>query len=105
MYDIVCTRPDLAHVVNIVNRFMGQPEKELWQVACEEDFCYLPVGSRMSMIGYVFTLGGSFVSWKVTLQPTVILSTTEAEYMALIEAAKEGIWLKGLVCDLGMHHD
>ncbi|CAL1399879.1 unnamed protein product [Linum trigynum] len=25
--------------------------------------------------------------------------------MALTEAAKEGIWLKGLVGDLGLHHD
>uniref|UniRef100_A0A3Q7GN37 Reverse transcriptase Ty1/copia-type domain-containing protein n=1 Tax=Solanum lycopersicum TaxID=4081 RepID=A0A3Q7GN37_SOLLC len=49
------------------------------------------------MTGYIFTLGGSVVSWKATLQPTVTSSTTEAEYMALTEAAKEGIWLKGLV--------
>lgn len=33
------------------------------------------------------------------------LSTTEAEYMALTEAAKEGIWLKGLVGDLGLHQE
>uniref|UniRef100_A0A3Q7GQW1 Reverse transcriptase Ty1/copia-type domain-containing protein n=1 Tax=Solanum lycopersicum TaxID=4081 RepID=A0A3Q7GQW1_SOLLC len=58
------------------------------------------VDTRRSMTGYVFTLGGSVVSWKATLQPTVTLSTTEAEYMALTEAAKEGIWLKGLVSDL-----
>ena len=63
------------------------------------------VDSRRSMIAYAFTLGGSIVSWKSTLQPTVTLSTTEAEYMALTEAAKEGIWLKGLVSDLGLHHD
>uniref|UniRef100_A0A3Q7GF13 Reverse transcriptase Ty1/copia-type domain-containing protein n=1 Tax=Solanum lycopersicum TaxID=4081 RepID=A0A3Q7GF13_SOLLC len=55
------------------------------------------VDTRRSMTGYVFTLGGSVVSWKATLQPTVTLSTTEAEYMALTEAAKEGIWLKGLL--------
>uniref|UniRef100_A0A3Q7EZJ0 Reverse transcriptase Ty1/copia-type domain-containing protein n=1 Tax=Solanum lycopersicum TaxID=4081 RepID=A0A3Q7EZJ0_SOLLC len=55
------------------------------------------VDTRRSMTGYVFTLGGSVVSWKATLQPTVTLSTTEAEYMVLTEAAKEGIWLKGLL--------
>ena len=32
-----------------------------------------------SMSGYVFTLGSSIVNWNVTLQPTVTLSTTEAE--------------------------
>ena len=57
------------------------------------------------MTGYVFTLCGSVVSWKATLQPTVTLSTTEAEYMALTEAAKDEIWLKGLVSDLGLHND
>jgi len=36
------------------------------------------------------------------LQPTVTFSTTEAEYMALTEAAKEDIWLKGLVSDFGL---
>jgi len=60
------------------------------------------VDSRRSMTGYVFTLVGSVVSWKATLQPTVTLSTTEAEYMALTEATKEGIWLKGLVSDFGL---
>ena len=61
--------------------------------------------SKRSMIRYVFTLGGSVVSWKVTLHPTVTLSTTEAEYMGLTKSAKEGIWLKGFVSDLGIHHD
>ena len=46
------------------------------------------------MTGYVFTLGGSIVSWKATLQPTVTLSTTEAEYMTLTEVAKEKIQLR-----------
>ncbi|XP_048489907.1 secreted RxLR effector protein 161-like [Beta vulgaris subsp. vulgaris] len=63
------------------------------------------VDGRRSMIGYVFTLGDSVVSWKATLQPTVTLSTTEAKYMALTEATKEGICLKRLISDLGLHHD
>ena len=56
------------------------------------------------MTGYVFTLGGSVVSWKATLQPTVTLSTTEPEYMALTATANEGIWLKGLANDFGLPH-
>lgn len=61
--------------------------------------------SRRSLTGYVFVVGNALVSWKATLQPSVALSTTEAEYMALTEAAKEGIWLKGLLGDLGFHQD
>lgn len=63
------------------------------------------IDSRRSMNGYVFTMKGSVVSWKATLQSTVTLSTTEAEYMTLTEAAKEGILLKHIINDLGLHQD
>ncbi|CAH9126150.1 unnamed protein product [Cuscuta epithymum] len=36
------------------------------------------------------------------LQKSVALSTTEAEYMAIAEAAKEMIWLKNFLSELGM---
>jgi len=55
--------------------------------------------------GYAFTIGNSLVSWKATLQPIVALSTIEGEYMALAEAMKEEIWLKGLISDLGFSQD
>ncbi|GJX53567.1 retrovirus-related pol polyprotein from transposon TNT 1-94 [Tanacetum coccineum] len=45
------------------------------------------------------------ICWKATLQPSVALSTTKVEYMALREAAKEEIWLKGLIEDLGFSQD
>jgi len=32
------------------------------------------------------------------------LSTAKAEYMELTEAAKEGIWLKGLVSEFSLPH-
>jgi hypothetical protein len=48
----------------------------------------------------VFTVGSYVVSWKAILQPVVALSTTEAEYMAIVEACKELIWRKGLYAEL-----
>ena len=50
----------------------------------------------------MFTLAKAPVSWKYTLQSTVALSTTEAEYMAITEAVKEVIYLQGLLDDLGV---
>ena len=57
---------------------------------------------RRSTTGYVFTLGGGPICWKSTVQSIVALSTTEAEYMAVAEAAKEALWLIGLVKELGI---
>jgi len=30
MYAMVCTRPDIAHVVGVLSRFMSKPRKEHW---------------------------------------------------------------------------
>jgi len=57
---------------------------------------------RRSLSGYIFTLCNSDISWKVTLQSIVALSTTEAEYISAIEGVKEAIWLRGLVNELGL---
>ncbi|KAE8715745.1 hypothetical protein F3Y22_tig00110160pilonHSYRG00324 [Hibiscus syriacus] len=58
--------------------------------------------NRRSMTGYIFTLGGGPICWKSTVQSVVALSTTEAEYMAAVEAVKEALWLTGLVKELGV---
>ena len=51
--------------------------------------------ARRFVTGYTFTIGNSLVSWKATLQPTLALSTTEVEYMALAEANKGRNLAKG----------
>lgn len=54
-----------------------------------------------STSAYVFMLGGACVSWASVLQKTVALSSAEAELMASTEAAKEAIYLRLLLSDLG----
>ena len=57
---------------------------------------------RHSTIGNVFLLGGGPVSWLSKKQATVALSTAEAEYVALSQAAQECIQLERLLNDLGL---
>jgi hypothetical protein len=58
--------------------------------------------TRRSTSGLVFFLYGTPISWRSVLQPMVALSTTEAEYIAYTEAAKEGLWLQSLLKQIGI---
>ena len=40
MYAMVCTRPDIAHAVGVLSRFMSKPGKEHW-TAVKRVFRYL----------------------------------------------------------------
>ncbi|CAA7052965.1 unnamed protein product [Microthlaspi erraticum] len=128
MYAMVSTRPDIAHAVGLVSRFMSSPCKDHWMVVkwvlryirnttdfkltftksdkfevkgyCDSDYA-ADLDRRRSITGYVFQAGGNTISWRSGLQHIVALSTIEAEYMALVEAAKEALWLKGIVGELG----
>ncbi|KAG8473150.1 hypothetical protein CXB51_035082 [Gossypium anomalum] len=126
MYAIVCSCLDLSYAVSIVSRYMANLGKEHWKVVqwilrylrgtidvClqfgrteDEVIWYVDadfagdLDRRRSLTGYVSTIGGCAISWKATLQTTVALSTTEAEYMTITEACKEAIWLKGLFSEL-----
>ena len=130
MYAMVCTRPDLSHAVSVVSRFMSKPGKVHWEAVKwimrylrgSTDVCLVFEGQknrgvvgyvdsdyagdldkRRSLTGYIFTVFGCTISWKATLQSTVALSTTEAEYMALTEAVKESIWVQGLLDSFGLN--
>ena len=59
--------------------------------------------TRRSATGFVFILNGGAISWNSRLQPTVAVSTTEAEYMASAQAVREALWLKRLLGDFGIN--
>ncbi|KAL0445428.1 UNVERIFIED_CONTAM: Retrovirus-related Pol polyprotein from transposon TNT 1-94 [Sesamum latifolium] len=55
-----------------------------------------------SQSGFVFKLNGSVVAWKSSKQDTKADSTTEAEYIAASEAAREEVWMKNYIQDSGV---
>ncbi|KAK8971909.1 hypothetical protein V6N11_027676 [Hibiscus sabdariffa] len=59
-------------------------------------------GDSRSQSGFVFGLDGGVVSWKSSKQDTIADSTTEAEYIAASEAAKEAVWIKKFISELGV---
>ncbi|KAK4406489.1 Retrovirus-related Pol polyprotein from transposon TNT 1-94 [Sesamum angolense] len=51
---------------------------------------------------FVFKLNSGVVAWKSSKQDTTADSTTEAEYIAALEAAKEAVWMKNYIQELGV---
>ena len=127
MYDMVCTRPDIAYAVGVVSRNMSRPGKQHWEAikwilrflrgSTDTCLCFTGVilklqgyvdvdlvgdiDSRKSTTGFVFTLGGTAISWASNLQKIVALFTTEVEYVAATETRKKMIWLHSFLDELG----
>ncbi|GBE89144.1 hypothetical protein SCP_1501500 [Sparassis crispa] len=59
------------------------------------------IRDHKSISGYIFKLGNGTITWSSKKQTTVASSTTEAEYMASAEAAKEAVWLRTLFKEIG----
>ena len=127
MYAMVCTRPNIAHAVGVVSRFMSRSGKQHWEAvkwilrylrgSLDTYLCFTSaslklqdyvdvdfvsdIASRKSITEFVFTLSGTFISWASNLQKIVTLSITEVEYIAATESIKEMIWLHGFLDELG----
>ena len=50
----------------------------------------------------MFTLGGGAIGWRSVKQSCIANSTMEAEYVTVYEVAKEAMWLKKFLFDLGV---
>ena len=68
-----------------------------WAAGCPID--------RRSTSGYAFGFGSGMISWSSKKQPTVALSSTEAEYRGAALAACEIAWLLKLMADLDIQVD
>ncbi|KAJ9539504.1 hypothetical protein OSB04_032237 [Centaurea solstitialis] len=128
MYAMLCTRPDVAYSISVTSRYQHNPGEAHW-VAVKNILKYMRRTKEMFLVfggsedeisvtgysdasfqtdrddfksqsGYVFTLNGGAISWKSSKQDTIADSTTEAEYIAASDAAKEAVWLRNFISDL-----
>ena len=133
LYLSTITRPDLAYAANTLSRHLSKWNEDHWKAAKHllryikgtrdlklqfngNTGTSMPVHAfadadyggdletRKSTTGYLFMAYGGPVAWKSRRQPTVALSTTEAEYMATSNATRQAIWIKQLLQDLGLEN-
>jgi hypothetical protein len=122
------TRPDICFAVGVVSRFSNKSKETHWKAAlrvlkyivgtlnygifykptteelsgyCDSDWAG-DGDSRKSVSGYCFSIGSGAVSWTSKKQPTVALSSTEAEYKAACIAACEVVWLRRILMDVAV---
>ena len=121
-YLATTTHPDISYTVGVLAHFNSNPGLEHWKAvkhlfrylkgSLDYKLVYSPTDSSKPFItytdadhggnpdngrstgGYTIIMGGAAVSWSSHLQPVVSLLTTEAEYIAAVEAGKEIIWMR-----------
>jgi hypothetical protein len=60
------------------------------------DVAYANADNNRFISGYVFLSNGGAITWGPRKQTMIALSTMEAEYVMLLEAAHEAMWLQSL---------
>jgi hypothetical protein len=130
LYAAVITRPDVAFAVSRLARFATNPGPEhqaaadrvllylqetrylALQYGGEDDFRVASDASfadntvdRKSSQAYAMKLFGGMIGWRANKQDTVTTSTTEAELLALSQAAKEALFVSRLLKELGVEID
>ena len=65
------------------------------------DATYANAEQNQSVTSYVFIMGDGTITWSSKKQISTVLSSVQAEYIALSEASCEACWLRNLYTELG----
>ncbi|KAJ9547654.1 hypothetical protein OSB04_020197 [Centaurea solstitialis] len=118
------TRPDISFYLNLLARYSSCPTKRHWN-GVKQIFRYLQGTKDLglyfanpskgslygfadtgylsdphigrSQTGYVFTMGGTAISWRSTKQTMTATSSNHAEILAIHEASRECVWLRNVI--------
>lgn len=113
MLKSVCTRPNIAYVVDVLGRYLSDPSFDHWKVVkkvlrylqgtkdfvltyqqsnilnivgySNADYVGCP-DDRKSTSSYIFMIAGGVISWKSVKQTLTTSFTMKAEYVACCEA-------------------
>ncbi|KAL0367056.1 UNVERIFIED_CONTAM: Retrovirus-related Pol polyprotein from transposon TNT 1-94 [Sesamum radiatum] len=123
-----CTRHDVAYALSVTRRYQACTGKTNWDAVKSilkylkrsKDMFLIYGGGELILEGYsdasfqsddddaksqsdfIFKFNGGVVAWKSSKQDTTTDSTTEAEYIAASKAAKEAVWMKYYIQELGV---
>ena len=75
------------------------PSNTLWGYV-DSDWAGCP-DSHRSTSGFVFMLNGASISWRSKRQPTVALSSAEAEFISASAMVQEVIFLRKFLSEIG----
>lgn len=120
-----CIRADVSFAVNRLSQYLRDPSSSHWQAAIRVlNYLILTLHlslclggkaaingysdsdwaedrhDRRSTTGYTYCFGCGPISWRSREQATVLLSSTEAEYKALSDSCREGLWLQNLLHEM-----
>ena len=126
------TRPDISYAVSVASRYMDQPHEIHWKVAkrilnfvqgTRTHGIFYKAKSDLHLIGftdsdwegdnidrkstsrYVFIPNEGPISWSSKKQSAIALSSIEAEYRGVVNAATQCLWLQGLLGECGFESE
>ncbi|XP_074323341.1 secreted RxLR effector protein 161-like [Apium graveolens] len=127
MYTQVCTRPEKAFIVGMLERYLSNPVMEQWK-AVKRVLQYLKktkdylltykksdhleiIGysdsdfggckdERKSTSGYIYLLASGAILWRFSKQTLIASSIMAAEYIACFVASNQALWLRNFITGL-----
>jgi transposase InsO family protein len=129
LYIMIGTQPDIAYAVTKLSQFAANPNKDHLDRAmyichyllgtsdyalvydgksdggllayADSDWASDPI-TRKSTTGYLVKLANGVFCWNSRVQKSIVLSSTEAEYMLLADTSRQLVWIRSLFEEIGI---
>jgi hypothetical protein len=131
LYLSIATRPDISHAVNVLSRVVAKPTpadrvaalrvlrylkgtttlgiqfggkvtERRFEAYSDANWAAAAPADARSTSGWLLKIGTGPISWSSKKQTVTALSSTESEYIAASSAAREVIWTRRLMGELGI---